>query len=103
MISILILATILVTIAALMLFEAKKALEHKIAVLENKSSSLDIKNQICTSAYNDLEKANIQFQVLNKKLTNELQLWKYRRKLLKEVPVSFHKKKIRGKKGKAQK
>jgi hypothetical protein len=96
MISILVLATILVAIAALLLYRSEKTANYQIL-------EMDKKIKLQSSVNRDLEQANIQFQLLNKKLTNELQFWKYRRKLLKEVPVSFRKKKIRGKKRKAQK
>jgi hypothetical protein len=102
MISILLLSIILVAIAAVLLYQARTVLDYKIAALENKLASVDSKNQIVISAYEDLDKANLHYQLLNKKLSNELQLWKYRRKLLDNFPVSYRKKKVRGKRRKGR-
>jgi hypothetical protein len=103
MISILLLSIILVVIAAVLLYQAKKALDYTVAVLENKSASLDTKNQICLSAYNDLEQAQFRFQQLNNKLSNELEFWKKRRTMLPKVPKNTRKEKVRGKRRKGRK
>jgi hypothetical protein len=92
----LVIAAAFYTMRAAQLTQINKFKSARLDELENKI-------EIRTMIINDLEQTNLQYQFLNKKLTNELQLWKYRRKLLKEVPVSFRKKKIRGKKRKVQK
>jgi hypothetical protein len=73
-----------------------------LKVINKKIEKLNQKHLITTSVINDLEQANLQSQLLNKKLSDELQLWKYRRKLLKDFPVSLRKKKVRGKRRKGK-
>jgi hypothetical protein len=91
MISILILATILVAIAALLLYRSEKTLNYRI-------EELDQKYKIQTSAINDLVHAQLRFQQLSNKLNGELEFWNKRRTMLPKVPKNTRKKKIRGNK-----
>jgi hypothetical protein len=91
MISILILATILAGIAALLLFRAEQVVNQKI-------EKLDKKYDLQTSAINDLDKAQLRFQQLSNKLDGELQFWKKRKTMLPKVQKNTRKKKVRGKK-----
>jgi hypothetical protein len=91
MISILILATILIAIAALLLYRSEKTLNYRI-------EELDQKYKIQTSAINDLDHARLRFQQLSNKLNSELEFWKKRRTMLPKVPKNTRKKKIRGNK-----
>jgi hypothetical protein len=96
MISILVLAIILVTVAALFLFRSERTLNFQIEEWDNK-----IKLQ--TSAINDLDKAQLRFQQMSNKLDSELKFWKMRRTMLTKLPKNTRKKKVRGKKRKVRK
>jgi hypothetical protein len=93
MISILLLSIILVSIAAVLLYQSKKTLDYQIEEFDNK-------NKLQTSVINDLDKAQLRFQQMSNKLEGELEFWKKRRTMLPKVPKNSRKEKIRGKKRK---
>jgi hypothetical protein len=96
MISILLLSIILVTIAALLLYQSKKTLDYQI-------EEMDKKYKFQTSAINDLDKAQLRYQQLSNKIEGELSFWKKRRSMLPKAPKNTRKQMIRGKKRKGVK
>jgi predicted Holliday junction resolvase-like endonuclease len=96
MISILVLSIIVVLIAALLLYRSEKTLNYQI-------EELDKKYKFQTSAINDLDKAQLRYQQLSKKIEGELDFWKKRRTMLPKVPKNTRKEKIRGKRRKGRK
>jgi septation ring formation regulator EzrA len=92
---ILVLATILIT-AVLFIYQSRKIFDQKI-------NELDKKNQLQTSAINDLDLAQLRYQQLSNKIDNELEFWKKRRTTLSKVPKNTRKKKLRGKSRKGRK
>lgn len=81
MITILILSITLVLVAAVLLFQAKNRFDQNSAALQG---------------------AQLDYRLLNSKLSNELKYWQFRRKIFEE-PSILRKKKIRGKKRKTRK
>jgi hypothetical protein len=96
MISILVLATILLVIVAVIFFQSDSNVNKMI-------QEMDKKYQLRTSAINDLDKAQLRFQQLSNKLDNELDFWKKRRTTLPKVQKNTRKMKIHGKKRKSRK
>jgi CHASE3 domain sensor protein len=90
MISILVLATILLVLVAVIFFQSESNMNNMI-------QEMDKKYQLQTSAINDLDKAQLRFQQLNYKLNGELEFWKKRRTALPKEIKNTRKKKIRGK------
>jgi predicted PurR-regulated permease PerM len=96
MIMILILATILLVIVAVIFFQSESNVNKMI-------QEMDKKYQLQTSAINDLDKAQLRFQRLSNKLDGELDFWMKRRTMLPVVPKNTRIKKIRGKRRKGRK
>jgi poly-D-alanine transfer protein DltD len=90
MISILVLATILLVIVAVIFFQSESNVNKMI-------QEMDKKYQLQTSAINDLDKAQLRFQQLSNKLNIELEFWMKRRTTLPKVQKNTRKKKVRGK------
>jgi hypothetical protein len=82
--------SILLIIAVLFIYYSGKLFDLKI-------QQLDKKKELHTSAINDLDRAQLHFQLLSNKLDGELEFWKKRRTMLPKVPKNIRKKKIRGK------
>jgi hypothetical protein len=85
--------SILLIIAVLFIYYSGKLFDQKI-------QQLDKKDKLHTSAFNDLDKAQLRYQQLSNKLNSELEFWKKRRTMLPKVPKNTRKEKIRGKKRK---
>jgi hypothetical protein len=94
MITILILSIILVTVAAVLLFQARN-------LFDQKAKEMELANKLHSAVRYDLEGAHLEYRLLNSKLSNELKYWKFRRKIF-EDPSTLRKKKIRGKKRKGR-
>jgi hypothetical protein len=92
---ILILATTLI-IAFLFIYQSGRIFDQKI-------KELDKKDQMQTSAINDLDQAQLRFQQLSNKIDNELEFWEKRRTTLPKIPKNTRKKKLRGKSKKCRK
>jgi predicted Holliday junction resolvase-like endonuclease len=87
--------SILLIIAVLFIYYSGKLFDQKI-------QQLDKKDELHTSAINDLDQAQLRFQQLSNKLDSELEFWKKRRTMLPKVPKNTRKEKIRGKKRKGR-
>jgi hypothetical protein len=85
------LLSFLLIIAVLFIYHSGKNFDQKI-------QKLDKKNDLQTSAINDLDHAQLRFQQLSNKLDSELEFWKKRRTMLPKVPKNTRKKKNRGNK-----